>query len=394
MKGFVTLVIIPVSLVLGYLAISRFSQQTYVASELQSAQAVESTDVLNSESTEATSASSEPEFIVTHIKTPEPVKALYMTSWVASTPSMAKKVIDLVDTTEANALVIDIKDYTGKISFVSGDERLAKEEVEENRIKNIKQFIDELHKKKIYVIGRVAVFQDPHLVKMRPELAVKTASNKEVVWKDRKGISWLDAGSEEVWDYAVHIGKVSYDMGFDEINYDYIRFPSDGNMKDIYYPISEGNTKSEVLKSFFVYLNDTIRKEGIPISADLFGMVTTNTDDLNIGQVLENTLPYVDFVAPMVYPSHFPPTWNGLKNPAANPYDVIHYSMNKAVERAKAMGENPLKLRPWLQDFNLGATYTKEMVRDQIQATYDVGLTSWMIWDPANTYTPGGLLEE
>ncbi len=123
-------------------------------------------------------------------------------------------------------------------------------------------------------------------------------------------------------------------------------------------------------------------------------MVTTNTDDLNIGQVLENTLPYVDFVAPMVYPSHFPPTWNGLKNPAANPYDVIHYSMGKAVERAKAMGEDPLKLRPWLQDFNLGATYTKDMVRAQIDATYDVGLTSWMMWDPANTYTEGSLLSE
>ena len=141
-------------------------------------------------------------------------------------------------------------------------------------------------------------------------------------------------------------------------------------------------------------MNDTIRQKGIPISADLFGMVTTNTDDLNIGQVLENTLPYVDFVAPMVYPSHFPPTWNGLKNPAANPYDVIHYSMNKAVERAKAMGEDPLKLRPWLQDFNMGATYTKEMVRSQIQATYDVGLTSWMMWDPSNTYTEGSLLSE
>lgn len=394
MKTFATFVIIPASLIVGYLTMSHFSEEKYSAPEFQSAQAVSSA-VEDIESTDnVTSSPVVPEFVVTHVKTPEPVKALYMTSWVASTPSLAKKVIDLVDTTEANALVIDIKDYTGNISFISGDERLAQEGIEENRIKNIKEFIDELHKKNIYVIGRIAVFQDPHMVKRRPDLAVKTASDKNVVWKDRKGITWLDAGSQEVWDYAVLIGEVSYSVGFDEINYDYIRFPSDGNMKDIYYPLSEGKQKSEVLKSFFVYLNDTIRKKGIPISADLFGMVTTNTDDLNIGQVLENTLPYVDYVAPMVYPSHFPPTWNGLKNPAANPYEVIKYSMGKAVERAKAMGEDPLKLRPWLQDFNLGATYTKEMVRDQIKATYDVGLTSWMIWDPANTYTPGGLLSE
>lgn len=394
MKSLAIFIAIPVVVVLGYFATSHFFQQSYSSSELQPAQALEGiqTQIETPESGESEPAL--PEFVVTHIPTPEPVKALYMTSWVASTPSMAKKIIDLVDSTEANALVIDIKDYTGNVSFISGDERLSNTGVEENRIKNIKEFIGELHKKNIYVIGRVAVFQDPHLVKKRPDLAVKTASNKDVIWKDRKGITWLDAGSEEVWEYAVLIGEISYSVGFDEINYDYIRFPSDGNMKDIYYPISEGKPKAEIMKSFFSYLNDTIRKKGIPISADLFGMVTTNTDDLNIGQVLENTLPYVDFVSPMVYPSHFPPTWNGLKNPAANPYDVIHYSMGKAVERAKAMGENPLKLRPWLQDFNLGATYTKEMVRDQIKATYDVGLTSWMMWDPANTYTPGWLLEE
>lgn len=394
MKQFAIILSIPVALILGYFALSHFSAEKYSANDFNKAQAIEG--VVESVPSEISveEVEKEPEFVVTHIKTPESVKALYMTSWVASTPSIAKKVIDVVDTTEANALVIDIKDYTGNISFQSGDPRLVEYGSEVNRIKNIKEFIGELHKKNIYVIGRVAVFQDPHLVKERPDLAVKTSSNKNAIWKDRKGITWLDAGSEEVWEYAVLVGEVSYAMGFDEINYDYIRFPSDGNMKDIYYPVSDGKSKPEVLKGFFSYLNDTIRQKGIPISADLFGMVTTNTDDLNIGQVLENTLPYVDFVAPMVYPSHFPPTWNGLKNPAANPYDVIHYSMNKAVERAKAMGEDPLKLRPWLQDFNMGATYTKEMVRSQIQATYDVGLTSWMMWDPSNTYTEGSLLSE
>jgi len=120
-------------------------------------------------------------------------------------------------------------------------------------------------------------------------------------------------------------------------------------------------------------------------------MTTTNTDDLNIGQVLENALTYFDYVSPMVYPSHYPDGWNGYKNPAAYPYEVITYSMKHATERAKAVGESPLKLRPWLQDFNLGAKYTAEMIKKEIKAVVDSGLTSWLIWDPANTYTQEAL---
>ncbi|MEK9201846.1 MAG: putative glycoside hydrolase, partial [Patescibacteria group bacterium] len=136
---------------------------------------------------------------------------------------------------------------------------------------------------------------------------------------------------------------------------------------------------------------DHLAGTGVVISADLFGMTTTNTDDLNIGQVLERTLPYFDYIAPMVYPSHYPKTFLGFSNPAEKPYEVIKYSLDSAVTRAST---TPQKIRPWLQDFDLGAVYTKEMVRAQIQATYDAGLTSWMLWDAANTYTRGALLPE
>jgi hypothetical protein len=319
-----------------------------------------------------------------------------MSSWVAGTPSFRDKLVKIADDTEINSIIIDIKDYTGKIAFEVKDLELMKLGSAEKRIPDIEQFIDYLHSKNIYIIGRVAVFQDPFLIKLKPELAVKKASNKNVAWKDRKGIGWLDAGAEEVWNYAIQIAKYSYELGFDEINFDYIRFPSDGDMKDIYYPKSEGMVKAEVIKSFFEYLDKNLRvaAPGIVTSADIFGMTTTNTDDLNIGQILEYTLPNFDYVAPMVYPSHFPATWNGLKNPAANPYEVIHYSMGKATERAKTASQDIKKLRPWLQDFDLGATYTKEMVRGQIKAVYDVGLTSWMLWDPGNTYTVAALESE
>lgn len=330
---------------------------------------------------------------ITHVSTPAQVKAIYMSSWVAGTPSFREKLVGIADRTEINSIVIDIKDYTGKIAFEITDPSPLLQEFSsiEKRIPDIIEFLNYLHDKNIYVIGRVAVFQDPHLVKERPDLAVKRSSDKTIAWADRKGMKWLDTGSKETWDYVVEIGKASHAIGFDEINFDYIRFPSDGNMRDIYFPISEGRAKHDVVREFYEYLHASFSPLGIPISGDLFGMTTTVPDDMNIGQILEDGLRNFDYVAPMVYPSHYPPTWNGFKNPAANPYEVIQIAMKAGVDRAIAIGVDPKKLRPWLQDFDMGATYTPEMVRAQIKATYDVGLDSWMLWDPGNTYTEAAL---
>ncbi len=350
-------------------------------------------------------------FKASHVKTPDAVKAIYMTSWVAGTPSIREGLVQIIKDTEVNSVVIDIKDDTGRISFDVWDEALDAIGSEEIRIGDLREFIEELHKENIYVIGRISAFQDPYMTAHKPEWAVKKASDTSVVWTDRKGISWIDAGTKEMWDYLVAIGEESYKAGFDELNYDYVRFPSDGDMSDIYYPNSEQTVladpdfgKADVIESFFAYLHEELKDSGAVLSADLFGMTTTNDDDLNIGQVLERALPYFDFIAPMVYPSHYPNTFIGLGNPAAYPYEVIDYSMEEAIKKVNALKSatttptwirekvNPLQIRPWLQDFDLGAVYTPEMVRAQIQATYDNGLTSWMLWDAANTYTRGALL--
>ena len=332
-----------------------------------------------------------PKPVITHVSTPVPVKGIYMSSWVAGTPSFRNKLIKIADDTEINTVVIDIKDSTGRISFKIDDQAILDSGAVENRIADISDLITELHTKNIYVIGRVAVFQDPYFVKTHPELAVKKSSNKESLWSDHKGIHWLDAGSKDVWDYVATIGKTAYAMGFDEINFDYIRFPSDGNMRDIYFPISEGRIKHDVVREFYEYLHATFSPVHIPISGDLFGMTTTATDDMNIGQLLEDGLRNFDYVAPMVYPSHYPATWNGYANPAAKPYEVIQKAMQAGIDKAIAIPVDIKKLRPWLQDFDLGATYTPDMVRAQIKATYDVGLDSWLLWDPGNTYTIGAL---
>lgn len=353
---------------------------------------------------------------VPHLATPGAVKAIYMSSWVAGTPSFRDKLVKIADETEVNAIVIDIKDYTGKIAFPVKDPLLVASGAAENRVPDMEAFVKTLHDKNIYVIGRIAVFQDPYYVGKHPELAIKRLSDGGV-WKDHKGLPFIDVGSRPYWDYIVALAKESHAMGFDEINFDYIRYPSDGNMRDIKIGSVAGATKPEVLESFFKYLHDQLAPEGIVMSADLFGMVTTNYDDLNIGQQLERALPYFDYIAPMVYPSHYPPTFNGWADPNDHPAELIKFVMDSAVRRTVATTTpvptigaervastspqlytkpafSPQKMRPWLQDFDYGGDYGPAEVRGQIDATYAAGLTSWMLWDPANKYTPVALEKE
>ncbi len=348
-------------------------------------------DTVTAISTEETAIPKPPPTM--HVETPGVVKAIYMSAWVAGTPSVRERVIGIVNHTEINSIMIDIKDYSGRISYQVNDPELVKTGASDIRIRDLRELLEELHKENMYVIGRVAVFQDPYFVGLHPELAVRRKSDNGI-WKDHKGLTWIDASSKEAWDYNIAIAKDAYAMGFDEINFDYIRFPADGNMKDIAFPLSGSKLKPEVMKDFFAYLHEQMKTAGITTSADIFGMTTTALDDLNIGQVFENALPYFDYIAPMVYPSHYPDGFNGWKNPAEHPYEVIHYVMKSAVDRAIAASTTPLKIRPWLQDFDLGANYGKKEVEDQIQAVYDVGLTSWMLWDPKNKYNGGALLKE
>lgn len=349
---------------------------------------------------------------VTHVATPPAVKGIYMTSCVASMPSLRNKLVNLINETELNSVVIDIKSFDGYISFEPQDERVRRA-MGGCFVSDMKEFIEELHSHNIYVIGRVASFQDALQVKFHPEYAVKMQSATSTVWRDHKGIPWVDASAKPQWEYLVLVAKEAYNIGFDEINFDYIRFPSDGNMKDIYYPWSGKQKKNEVMRSFFKYLHDELSSTGMVLSADLFGMTTTNTDDLNIGQVLEDALPYFDYIAPMVYPSHYPPSFLGLGDPNKHVYTVVNYSMKEAVRRtvatttrvyipdARIGTSTPAiyakpsfdkdKLRPWLQDNNYPVPYTAEMVRDQIRATYDTGLDSWMLWNAGNRYTRAAL---
>lgn len=330
---------------------------------------------------------------MTHITTPNPVRALYMSSWVASTTTMRDKIINMIDTTEINAVVIDIKDATGRVSFLVNDKIVADTESPKDLIKDISGLIQTLHDKNIYVVGRISVFQDPYLTQKKPEWALKNKSNG-TIWKDKKGLSFLDPTKQEVWDYVMHLALESYAKGFDEINFDYIRFPSDGNIKDIAYPTSIAS-KADAIRLFWEHLHQVMTVDShIPTSADVFGLTTEAKDDMGIGQVLENALPNFDFIAPMIYPSHYPKGYQGFQNPASKPYEVVTIAMKSGVTRAKALGMGPEKFRPWIQDFDMGSTYTAAMIREQIKALHEQGIESYMVWDPANTYTVGAYTKE
>ncbi len=326
---------------------------------------------------------------VAHIKMPDEVKALYMTSFIASEPKLRQRIHNIINDTNINALVIDVKDYTGKIAFQSENQELLDYGSGENRIKDLKDFLDSLHKDGIYTIARIAVFQDPFFANKYKETAVKDKNGN--IWKDRKGLSWIDPNSKEYWKYIVLVGKETAKIGFDELNFDYIRYPSDGNMKNIVYTYSATTTKSKVLKDFFSFLHSSFKDTETKISADIFGMTTTVKDDMGIGQVLENTLPFFDAISPMIYPSHYPVNFIGFKNPAEHPYEVIRYAMSEAVNRAVIASSTAKIYRPWIQDFDLGADYGEKEVREQIKALSELGINSYMIWAPSNVYTVSAL---
>ncbi len=320
-----------------------------------------------------------------HIETPKSVRAVYMSSWVASSPRLRSKLVNFITESRINAVVLDIKDYSGLISFDINNTLIDSYGTDSTRIKDISDFIKELHEKQIYIIGRITTFQDPLLAKKKPEFAFKRKDNNKI-WKDKKGLAFIDPRKEDAWEYFVVLAEESYKLGFDEINFDYIRYPSDGDISNLNYNL-EGYEKVDVMKTFYQFLDKRLRKKGIPISADLFGFTSSREGGLTIGQNMTDALPYFDAIAPMVYPSHYPANYLSLDNPAEHPYAIVKNEMTLAKAKADALGLPEGSLRTWIQDFDLGAMYGTKEIQDQIKASYDSGVMSYMVWDPKNNYT-------
>jgi hypothetical protein len=326
----------------------------------------------------------------------EPVysKGLYVTFRTAGNSRM-DGIIDLIKRTELNTAVIDVKDFTGRIPFDTGSDLINGFGSEKIFIKDIKALINKLHQEGIYVIARIACFEDNYLPEQMPEMALKRINGS--LWTNNNGLTWLDPTLQENWDYIVEIAREAVKNGFDEINLDYIRFPSDGDISSVKYARWDGTIpKTEIIRQFFEYVSQRIKPMGVFLSADLFGLTLTSTNDLNIGQWLEYAVPYFDYICPMVYPSHYPPGFLGFENPAEHPYEVIYNGLTTGGERIASLStENPdlklAKLRPWLQDFDMGANYDAEMIKLQKKAAYDADAFGWLLWNPKNVYTEEGL---
>ncbi len=256
----------------------------------------------------------------------------------------------------------------------------------EKRIRDIDGMMAELDKRKIVPIARIVCFNDPLLSRKRPELAIKNKSGG--IWKDRKGSSYISPYNREVWDYLVQLGQDAARHGFREIQFDYVRFPSDGNISNIAYP-KTATSHEDTIAAFLEYAHQRLEPMGVWVSADVFGLTLYVKDDLGIGQKIEKVARNVDIVSPMVYPSHYYAGSYNIANPNSHPYEIITASMKDAKRRLAGTGALN---RPWLQDFSLGGVqYGVAEVKKQIKAAEEQGFPEWILWDPGVSYTEGAL---
>lgn len=366
-----------------------------------------------------------------HIKAPKSVRSLYFTANAVNSDHRRENLSTLVKNTEINSVTIDIKTVSGYTSFAFDESKFGDIKPESNNIiSDIKWEIEKLHEQWIYVIGRIVVFKDKYLAEKRPDLAIKW-TNWVDVWTDYKGNKYVDPSATEVWDYIVEMSQAAYELGFDEINYDYIRFPTDGYISKTSYPFSDKLLlenpkwgKMMVIDSFSDYVTKKLRAkyQDIKISADIFGLVT-NTDLFQIGQNLESFLLYYDFIWPMIYPSHYGVGYLWHQVPDNAPYEIFADALKNASKRIDSMNTQIMqatwswtiyqiaegfvpkynfnnfqeisktKIRPWLQWFTCSrckwaTPYTKTKFREQIRAIQDAGLDSWWVWSSGSNYYP------
>lgn len=312
------------------------------------------------------------------------VKGVYLTAYSAGNPEKIDEIIELLNKTELNAVVIDIKDYSGKILYDSHLPIVKNLNLKENRLPDLAKIIQKLHSNKIYVIARQTVFQDPILAEKKPQWSLKDKNGQ--LWRDKNGLAWVNAANKYIWNYNLAIAKEAAEFGFDEINFDYVRFPSDGQVENIKY--SSNFKKFEIMKKFFHYLSQETKDEPFWISVDFFGLTMERRDDLGIGQRIVDALGQVDYICPMMYPSHYYSGHLNFENPAEHPAEVVKNGMLKG---SPMFANQRAKLRPWLQAFDLGAEYDAEKIKAQINEVEKYTSAGWLLWNAANLYTNKGL---
>ncbi len=324
------------------------------------------------------------------------VKGIHVTSWVAGESRLRKNIIKLIDETELNTIVIDLKESDGRIAYDVDIPLAVSSGSIQKRIRNLDAVIEECKRHNIYKIARIVLFKDTYLAEMRPDLAIK---NKKTggVWRDYKGDAFTNPYLEEIQDYNLRLAEDAAGRGFDEIQFDYVRFPSDGPLRDIVYPEGHNEEKAiAVISKFVEYAKKRLTPYNVRLSVDVFGL-TTLSDGVGIGQNFKQLIDRADYISPMIYPSHYYKGSYGYKNPNSAPYEIVKASLRDAIRKSTDENQTPEivknKIRPWLQDFTLGTPhYGPDEVRVQIKAAQEHGINEWLLWNPVVHYTREALL--
>ena len=310
------------------------------------------------------------------------LRGVHFTGWSAGSAKARRRFVGEMKAAGFNAVVIALKDSDG-YEFVKGSTLAAKTGAYLNAIPDLPGAVKDFKDQGIYTIARIAAFKDDHLARARPDLAVHFPDGR--IWTGDKGTAWADPYQPEVWDYVIDIASRAAGAGFDEIQFDYIRFPSDGKTRQCRYLRNDHSpaTSTAALRDFLTLARERLHPLGVKISIDTFGLTTSVDSGMGIGQRLDQMADLVDYVSPMMYPSHYAKGEYGLKNPNRQPYLVVHHGIQDATAR---LGGKTAQLRPYLQDFSLGVHYTPAFVRAQIRAAEELGVRGWILWNPGNHY--------
>ena len=331
--------------------------------------------------------------VARHVPTPDTLRGLYVSHWAAIGRKF-NSLIGIAKRTEVNALVIDVKDDRGYVLYRSRVP-LAHEigaDTADGHVmsrKKLRAALDTMIANDIYPIARIVVAKDPILARKKLELAIKRKSDNKP-WLDKNGNPWLDPHQPAVWQYAVDLAREAYDLGFSEIQFDYVRFPDEKRLlTETVYPLANGRIRDKVISEQLAFLRDQLKP--IRVGADVFGFTATDTTEMGIGQLWESFVEQVDVVLPMVYPSHFTRNSYQIAHPNAHPYETLDHAFKDMLRRSEPFAK-AAKIIPWYQDFTLGPPrYGVSHIRAQMKAGYDNGLQSWILWNPKSNYTVAAL---
>ncbi|HEX6133275.1 MAG TPA: putative glycoside hydrolase [Longimicrobiales bacterium] len=323
---------------------------------------------------------------VPRMRRPSVVKGLYLNAWAAGSEAKLARLIRVANETEINAFVIDVKEG-GEISYRSRVPLARAIGADRQYIADPRAMLRKLRENGIYPIARIVVFKDGMLSKARPDWAVQHVDGGD--WLDNDGYRWVDSFNRHVWDYNIAIAREALELGFAEVQWDYVRFPDvpQSLMRQAVWPAAEGRAKADGIRDFLLYSREQLAKYDVEVTADVFGLTTSARSDMGIGQLWEKMADATDVLLPMVYPSHYVRGSYGIAHPNASPYETVKTALEHAVRRSNGI-ENAATVRAWLQDFTLGQPrYDASYVRAQIDAVYDAGLKEWVLWHPGSNYT-------